>query len=153
MDPGYQTPTKTKNMKNLELFRRRADTHISGLRDLATRMVQSTGNKEEDCQQLTILNRISALERAINGTEEYDLIAHTIFCEPIACPDDARRLLSYLHQHGLTFHPDDDPADLSPSIFSEEEAIHLRSRMDEIATIQDFDPCAFLIEITNQDKI
>lgn len=142
---------------NLECFRRRYELPLASLRSLITESVLSTGNKEEDCQQLTILNRLSALEHALDGTTESDLIPHAIFREPISCVEDAQRLFRYLHQHDLLFHPEEPPEDIThhdgTALFTEDEARELRHRMSE-AWQQEWSeyecPCGFCISIDEE---
>lgn len=138
---------------NEENFQRRAAFHINGLTGLFQECVIKTGDKSEDCQQTTLLNRLDALERAFNGTEEQDLITHTIFREPIANQVDARRLFIYLHREGLLFHPEDDPADCLQGKINDDEARELRHRMTE-AWAQEWsehdDPCGFCLTLGSE---
>lgn len=136
---------------NLESFRRRHELPLAGLRSLITECVIKTGDKSEDCQQTHLLNRLDQLEHAFTGTKESDLITHTIFREPIACVEDAKRLFRYLNDHGLLFHPEEDPSDLSVPLFNLDECRELRHRMRE-AWDQEWseydDPCGFCISLT-----
>jgi len=47
---------------------------IEILQELINDNIKSTGNTEEECQQLTLLNALSNFEYAVNGIEEEDLI-------------------------------------------------------------------------------
>jgi hypothetical protein len=47
---------------------------LDALRSLITDNLTSKGDKEADCQRLTLLNRLSALEHAFNGIEDSDLV-------------------------------------------------------------------------------
>lgn len=136
---------------NLELFKRRYELPLASIRQLVTDSVRSTGNIEADCQQLTILNRLSSLEHALNGVEESDLIPHTIFREPIASREDAERLFRYLHAEGLLFHPEDDPADCIGDRITADDARELRHRMTEAYEQEwsEYDcPCGFILELS-----
>ena len=44
------------------------------IRAIIERVMPSKGDKEEDCQRLTLLNRLREFEFAINGIEPEDLI-------------------------------------------------------------------------------
>jgi len=138
---------------NHESFKRRHELPLAGLRSLITECVRKTGDKSEDCQQTYLLNCLNQLEHVFIGTEESDLIPHAIFREPIACVEDAQRLFRYLNDHGLLFHPEDDPADCLHGKISEDEARELRHRMRE-AWDQEWseydDPCGFCLTLTER---
>lgn len=138
---------------NLEVFKRRYQLPLESLRQMIQEHVIQTGNKSEDCQQTCILNHLRQLEIALNGTTEDDLIAHAIFREPIADVEDAKRLFRYLHAHGMTFHPEDDPADVPGLPLSADECRELRHRMAEAWECQwsEYDcPCGFILHLNEQ---
>jgi hypothetical protein len=130
---------------NLEVFRRRYQLPISQLKGAVADNLSNPTHKA----RLEIL--ILDLERVLDVTEESDLIAHTIFREPVSSREDAERLLRYLQDNGLSFHPDDDPADLADVIFSADEARELRHRMNEIGELAGFDPCEFYLDLQDRD--
>jgi len=71
-----ENPTEvTERDKALYLlgFKSVAQAKIDDLKDWVSNLA-SHGDKEEDCQRLVILNAISQVEMAINGTEYEDLI-------------------------------------------------------------------------------
>lgn len=66
---------------------------------------------------------------------------HKIFDVPIDGTTEAEALLDFLFDHGLSFHPDDDPAEIANN-FTPWDCDALHRRMDEIHSLPDFDPCA-----------
>lgn len=58
---------------SLEQVNSEAQIHLEALRDLIENNVKSTGLVESDCQQLTMLNALSSLERTFNGLEAQDM--------------------------------------------------------------------------------
>ena len=47
--------------------------NIDKIRELISQNMKSNGDKEEDCQQLYLLNRINDFEYAVNGTANRDM--------------------------------------------------------------------------------
>ena len=124
------------------VFQRRASIHISGLRYLIKNSVQTKFQSQLSAQ-------ILAIEQAFQSLQEAHLIPHAIFCEPISSREDAERLLRYLCENKLSFHPDDDPALLAEPKFTADEACELRHRMLEIDNIPALDPCEYYLELQN----
>jgi hypothetical protein len=58
----------------IEDFTREAEAHLEALEDLVTASVRKTGDKEEDCQQLVLLNALNRVGQAVNGTTQDDLV-------------------------------------------------------------------------------
>lgn len=54
-------------------LRHSLENRAKEIRTLIESVMPSKGDKEEDCQRLTLLNRLGDLENAINGIEEADL--------------------------------------------------------------------------------
>lgn len=58
---------------SLEQVNSEAQNHIEALRDLIKNNVKSTGLIEADCQQLTMINALTSLEKTFNGLETQDM--------------------------------------------------------------------------------
>ena len=130
---------------NHESFRRRYELPLAGIIALIADQIADPILKCRANQ------RAIDLQDLLNSVTEKDLIAHTIFREPIACTEDAQRLFRYLHANGLLFHPEDDPADCLQGQITEEEARELKHRMAE-AWKQEWHehecPCGFCLSLT-----
>jgi hypothetical protein len=50
------------------------ENRIEEIQTLITENMPSKGDKEEDCQRLCLLNRLSDFEHTVNGTTMKDLI-------------------------------------------------------------------------------
>lgn len=145
---------------NLQVFQRRYELPLAALRGLIQEAVLKTGDKSEDCQQTTLLTRLDQLERAFNGTEEADLVAHSIFLRPLGNLEEAKELFRYLKCHDLLFHPEDDPEEISHTetrlpLFTADESRELRHRMDEAYELdwQEHDcPCGFCLALDEEDE-
>lgn len=77
----------------------------------------------------------------------------TYFLDPIKSESDAQGFFFCLHQDGLLFHPEDDPANVinaQGQLFNPEEAKALMQRIDEIYEFMD-DPCEFILSMTESD--
>lgn len=74
---------------------------------------------------------------------------------PVNNVDDARRFLAALHAHDLLFHLDDSPESIvgmenNYPVFTPAEAVHVRSRRDEIFQLPDFDPHAYCLALIGE---
>ena len=75
------------------------------------------------------------------------------FKKPIQTPIDAEHFFWLLFSDNLLFHPEDDPADIievaskseDRRTFTDEEAVGLRMRLDEVWEVYD-DPCKFILD-------
>lgn len=75
------------------------------------------------------------------------------FSSPIKSEADAEGFFFCLHQDGLLFHPEDDPSTVingQSRIFTDEEALLIRQRIDEAYEVMD-DPCHFILSMTEPD--
>jgi hypothetical protein len=135
---------------NIDTFRRRHELQLSGLRSLIQEYMLPP---HLNALSGKCLDLVGSLQRQLEKATESDLIPHCIFREPIACREDAERLLRYLHDHGMTFHPDDDPADLATPLFTEDEARNLRHRMQEASKLDWSEhecPCGFILSLDEE---
>ena len=57
----------------VEAFQAEAEEHLAALENLVLISVKKTGDKEEDCQQVTLLNALKSVDQAVNGTTEEDM--------------------------------------------------------------------------------
>jgi hypothetical protein len=71
------------------------------------------------------------------------------YTTPIRTEADAEGFFFQLHQLGLLFHPEDDPANVG--IFTPEQCQHLRDRLDEVYEVMD-DPCEYCLTLTHPDS-
>lgn len=73
-----------------------------------------------------------------------------LFSTPISSQDDAEGFLFQMHDSGLSFHPEDNPADIINSsgkyLFDALEAELLRQRMYEVYQFL-ADPCEYLLSL------
>jgi len=75
------------------------------------------------------------------------------FLDPITKTQDAESFFFCLHQDGLLFHPEDDPAIVindQGQLFNDDEVRALRQRIDEAYEFMD-DPCDFILSMTAPD--
>jgi hypothetical protein len=72
-----------------------------------------------------------------------------IYTTPIRTEADAESFFYQLHQLGWLFHPEDDPANVS--IFTPEQAQHLRERINEVYEVMD-DPCEYCLTLAHPDS-
>jgi hypothetical protein len=75
------------------------------------------------------------------------------FLDPIKSEADAEGFFFCLHQDGLLFHPEDDPAIVindQGQLFDDDEVKALRQRIDEVYEFMD-DPCEFILSMTESD--
>ena len=86
------------------------------------------------------------------------VVTDAVFDEPITSVAQAKWLLRYLCVTERSFHPEEDPGEISKIDASDETAFNpvqveqLRARMAEIHALPGFDPCAFLLDINNDFK-
>ena len=76
-----------------------------------------------------------------------------LFLTPIKSESDAEGFFFCLHQEGLLFHPEDDPASVinaNGRIFNDEEANAILQRINEAYEFMD-DPCEFILSMTEPD--
>jgi len=73
------------------------------------------------------------------------------FTKPIKTADDAIVFFFVLEQGGLLFHPEDDPASVvnatGEALFSPDECVQLRARLDEAFEVMD-DPCQYILDMS-----
>lgn len=79
-----------------------------------------------------------------------------VYTTPIRTEADAEGFFFQLHQLGRLFHPEDDPALVISGasggyLFTQEQAQHLRQRMDEVYEVMD-DPCDYCLTLTNPES-
>jgi hypothetical protein len=54
------------------------------------------------------------------------------FTTPITTLEEARAFLTYLHEQGMTYHPEDSAGDCIAHLVTPEEAQAIDDRMDEV---------------------
>lgn len=126
--------------------------HLEHFRDVVNELVVRHGDKEAECQQVCILNRLRGLEMAINGLADEDIVRHPLFYIPLTDVEEAKRLFDYLHAQGIHFHPDDDPRDVDSvmDVITRSEALELDHRMSEAGLLewQEYDsPAGYCLSI------
>ena len=76
-----------------------------------------------------------------------------LFTTPITTTADAEGFLFQMYQHGLDFHPEDNPADIIDTrtgqpLFTPAEADAVSERMEEVF-MHMVDPCEYLLDLIN----
>lgn len=79
-----------------------------------------------------------------------------IYTTPIKTEADAEGFFFQLHQLGRLFHPEDDPSTVISGasggyLFTQEQAEHLRARLDEVYEVMD-DPCDYCLTLTHPES-
>jgi hypothetical protein len=79
-----------------------------------------------------------------------------VYTTPITTEADAEGFFYQLHQLGRLFHPEDNPSEVVNGasggwLFTQEQAQHLRERLDEVYEVMD-DPCTYCLTLTNPDS-
>lgn len=75
-----------------------------------------------------------------------------LFYKPIATLGDAKQLLSFLHENGLSYHCEDDANDCLEGLITTEEGNALNERMAEAYKL-DFGnscPCGFVLSLSKE---
>lgn len=60
-------------MRKATAFKNKAEKLTASLRELIDKSILQTGEKEEDCQKICLLNALNHLEHAISGVEDIDI--------------------------------------------------------------------------------
>ena len=55
------------------VFKSKAEKLTASLRELIDKSILQTGEKEEDCQKICLLNALNHLEHTITGVEDTDI--------------------------------------------------------------------------------
>jgi hypothetical protein len=79
-----------------------------------------------------------------------------LFTTPITTTADAEGFLFQLHDLGLSFHPENDAAEIINSktgaaLFTPDEANAINDRMEEVFFYM-VDPCEYLLSLTHTDR-
>lgn len=72
------------------------------------------------------------------------------FTTPITSLAEARDFLTYLHEQGLSYHPDDQASDCIGHLVTAQEAEEIEARMEEVyiqAWPEGEDPCSHILNL------
>lgn len=77
--------------------------------------------------------------------------------EKIETIEEAKKFFDELISNREEFHPEDDPFDIiyfgtGKRLFTDEEAAKIDKLMDEVYSLEGFDPCEYILDQTNSES-